>query len=200
MSWQDIFKEIGIIGIIAGLLTWLIKELGMNIINKNLKDYEQSLNQKSELFKKELSLIAQKANKLHEKRIERIEEIYSLLTDFHNDMQNLISWKITTGMSKEEIIEQEIVNINLANDSGKKFFDYYSKNRLYFNQETCELIDEIIKLLKGSHNDFSYKYLFNLSPDMSYQNIQRANENIREKVPRVKKALEDNFRKIIGVD
>lgn len=200
MNWEEILKQIGFVGIIAGFITWLVKELGQSYLNKNLESYKLNLNQKSEQFKKDLELIAQKANKLHEKRIDRIEQIYSLLTDFHNDMQNLTSWKIITGKSDDQIKQDEIDNVNKANESGSKFFDYYSKNKLYFNTETCEIIDNIQKILRSSHLDFSFKYMFNLSPEMSFKNIQSATEKIREQVPILKIELENNFRKIIGVE
>ena len=155
MNWGEIFKEIGIVGIFASLITWLIKSLGQRQIDKGLKQYELELSNKSDLFKQELSLsfekykselefLAQKANKLHDKRIERIErieQIYSLLTDFHNEMQQLISWKVVTGMSPEEIEQKEFERVQKAGESGNKFLDYYAKNKLYFNSETCSLID-----------------------------------------------------------
>ncbi len=81
MNWESVLKEIGIVGVIAGLITWLIKQLGQSYIDKNLKAYEKQLDNQSERFKQELAFISQKASKLHDKRIERIEEIYSLLTD-----------------------------------------------------------------------------------------------------------------------
>ncbi len=201
MNWESILKEIGVVGVLAGLLTWLIKQLGQNFIDKNLKAYEKKLDHQSELFKQELSFLSQKANRLHDKRIERIEEIYALLTDFHNDMQQLISWKIVTGMAKEEIEQQEIDNVNKANESGTKFLAYYTRNKLYFNDETCKLIEDIIKHLKGSHTDFTFKYIFqNIPAEMHYENVKNATEKIRETVPAIKVQLEANFRKIIGVD
>lgn len=201
MNWELILKDVGSVGVVAGLITWLIKQLGQNLINKDLKVYELELNKKAELYKQELSFLSQKANKLHDKRIERIEEIYSLLTDFHSDMNALVSWKVTTGMSNEEVKQQELDNVGKAGDSGNKFLSYYSKNRLYFNSDTCKFIDDIIKLLKDSHTDFSFKFIFgNISPQMEFENVKRATEGIRETVPKIKSELEYNFRKIIGVE
>jgi tagatose-1,6-bisphosphate aldolase len=144
--------------------------------------------------------VSEKANKLHDKRIERIEEIYSLLTDFHSEMQNLISWKVVTGMSKEDIEKQEFDRIQKAGDTGNKFLNYYAKNKLYFNQETCSLIDEIIDLLRTSHLDLSHKYVFGRMPaQLEFENVRNASQSIRDKVPEVKEKLEANFRQIIGV-
>lgn len=212
MNWDSIVKDLGIVTIIAGLITWLIQKLGENLIVKGQKNYELKLNNESEKFKSELNqslerykselnLIFEKSSKLHDKRIERIEELYYMINDFHNDMQLLVSWKIVTGMTNEEIKQEEFDNVKKAETSGNKFLLYYMRHKLYFSLETCILIDEIIKLLKESHSDFSFKYIFGpTSAEMEYQNVKSATEKIRVKVPNIKVKLEENFRKMIGVE
>lgn len=211
MNWEDIFKQLGTTTLIVAAVTWLVKQLGQMLIDKDIKLYEQKLNNDSELFKRDLSktleefkaslaFASEKASKLHIKRLEKIEEIYSLLTDFYNDMHVLTTWKVVTGMTKEEIKEQEINNVKKAGESGNKFLDYYAKNKLYFNSETCLLIDEIIKLLKDSHSDFSFRFIFQpIDAKYEMERIKEATDKIREKVPKVKEKLEENFRRIIGV-
>lgn len=212
MNWDSIIKDLGIFTIISGLITWLIQKLGENLIAKNQKSYElkltneserfkTELNQSLEKYKSELNLIFEKSSKLHDKRIDRIEELYYMLNDFHNDMQVLVSWKIVTGMTKQEVKQQEFDNVKKAETSGNKFLLYYMRHKLYFSLETCTLIDEIIKLLKESHADFSFKYIFGpTSAEMEYENVKKAIEKIRIKVPEIKVKLEENFRKIIGVE
>jgi len=212
MDWNKIFAEIGIVSVISGLIVWLIKQLGQSLIDKNVSLYEQKLQNKSDLYKAELNqslekykmdlaFLSQKAFKLHDRRLQKIDEMYSLLSEFYNDMFTLTTWKVVTGMSKEEIQKQEYGNTMKAGDSGNKFLSYYDKNKLYFNEETCKLIDEIIQLLKDSHSDFSFKYIFgSMSRDFEYESIKKATEQIRSKVPAVKLKLEKNFRDIIGVE
>ncbi|WP_341900744.1 hypothetical protein [Fluviicola taffensis] len=201
MNWETVLKEIGFVGIIGTLITWLIKQLGQNYLDKNLRSYELELTNRAELYKHELSLISQKASKLHEKRIERIEEIYSLLSNFHRDMGEIISWKVVTGMTPEEIKKQEIETVQKAGESGNLLFDYYLTNKLYFNDETCKYIDEIIKELRYGYSDLTFHYTFgNISPQMQFENVRKATVSIRETVPKIKKELEENFQKILGVE
>lgn len=216
MNWTQIFKEISIVTLIAGLITgavtWLIKQLGQSIIDKNMRLYEQNLSNQSELFKQNLNqsfeefkanlaLMSEKANKLHDKRIERIEKIYSLLTDFYDDMFQLIAIKIVTGMSQEQIDKQDIENAQKASESGNLFLNYYSRNKLYFNPETCELIREISDLMKGVYGDLTMKYTFGRMPaQFEFETVKTASTKIRDKVPELKLKLEDNFRVIIGVN
>ncbi len=212
MDWTKILSEIGIVGVISGLIVWLIKQLGQRYIDKGAKAYELKLQNKSDLYKAELNqslekykseiaFLSQKAFKLHDKRLERVEKLYSLLTDFYEDMYHLTTWKVVTGMSDEEVHNQNFENTKKAGNSGTEFFKYYSKNKLYFNQDTCGLIEEIIKLLKDSHFDFSYEYVFGpISADFKFESIKKATDKIREKVPKIKSELEENFRKIIGVE
>ncbi len=210
--WAFVLKELGYITIIAGFVTWLIKQLGQNLINKDLKVYEHELKSKSELFKQELnlsyekykhelSILESKVTKLHDKRIERIEMIYSLLTDFYNDMIDLVSMKIVTGRSTEEIEKQEKDDVNKAAQSGNAFLDYYTKNKMYFNNTTSDLIERIIKLLKESHSEFSMKYYFGTLPAKEhYAKIKIAIEKIKDEVPKIKTELEQNFKTILGVE
>jgi uncharacterized membrane protein YgaE (UPF0421/DUF939 family) len=212
MDWTKILTDIGIVGIISGLIVWLIKQIGQMFIDKNISLYKQELQNKSDQYKTELNQVfekykaelafhSQKAFKLHDRRLEKIDELYSLLSDFYNDMFTLTTWKIVTGMSQEEIKKQQFDNTMKAGESGNKFLSYYDKNKLYFNSETCKLIDEIIQLLKESHSDFSFKYIFGqVSPQMEIENVKQATEKIRNKVPDVKTKLEKNFRDIIGVE
>lgn len=212
MDWNKILTDIGIVGIISGLLVWLIKQLGQLLIDKNLSLYKQELQNKSDLYKSELNQVfekykaelafhSQKAFKLHDRRLEKIDELYSLLSDFYNDMFTLTTWKIVTDMTEEQIRTQEFNNTKKAGETGNKFLSYYDKNKLYFNSDTCKLIDEIIQLLKDSHSDFSFKYIFGqISPQMEIEKIKEATEKIRNKVPEVKAKLEKNFRDIIGVE
>ena len=51
MNWTNIISEIGIVGIISGLIVWLIKQLGQSYIDKNVKSYELELKNKSELLR-----------------------------------------------------------------------------------------------------------------------------------------------------
>ena len=212
MNWTNIISEIGIVGIISGLIVWLIKQLGQSYIDKNVKSYELELKNKSELFKvelnqsfekykSELEFLSQKANKLHDKRLEKIETFYEMLVDFNLDMETLASWKIVTGMTPEEIEKQNLEDVQKASESGNIFFMYYQKNKLYFSIPTCELIEDIIKSLKSSHADFSFKYMFlNLSPELKMEQVKRATNEIRTEVPKLKSKLEDNFREILGVN
>ena len=60
MDWNKIITDIGIIGIISGLLVWLIKQLGQLFINRNLSLYKQELQNKSDLHKSELNQVFEK--------------------------------------------------------------------------------------------------------------------------------------------
>src|SRR5690606_25534192 len=149
-------------------IVWLIKQLGQRYIDKRVKAYElelqnksdsykAELNQSLEKYKSEIAFLSQKAFKLHDKRLERVEKLYSLLTDFYEDMYHLTTCKVGTGMSDKEISNQSFQTTKKAGESGTKLLKYYSKNKLYLNQDTCKLIEGSITLLKDSHFDFSYE-------------------------------------------
>lgn len=211
MNTTELLENLGVFTIFGGLITWLIKSISQKALDKNLKAYELQLQNKAKLyqyeldqsiekFKHELSLLSDKANKLHSKRLDRIEKIYEMLIDFQNDMTWLVSGRLVTGMSTQEIKDEEFQRAIKAEKAGAKLFEYYSKHKLYFNDETCSKIDEIIKLLNDSHSDFSFKYIFGAgSAEFEIDRIKKVTKTVREKVPAAKEELENNFRKIIGV-
>lgn len=208
---ESIIIEIGKYLIFSGSFAWLVRELIKHLLSKNILSYKNELDSKTEQYKIDLSqslrqfehdleIIASKTTRLHEKRLERIENLYSYLIEYETEMNNMVSGKIVTGMTDEEVKRMEFEDVRKAGEAGQTFFEYYNKNKLFFNKDTCDLIEEIISNLKTSHQGVSLKYVFqNISPEMNYQNYKKAGEMVREVVPKIKLKLEDNFRTIIGV-
>lgn len=207
----EIFKELGVLGVLGALIVYLLQKISSHLLNKDVQKYQLELDQKTEKYKNglsvdleryksELLLIHNKITKLHDKRLDHIEEIYFLITDFHDQLQLLINWKVVTGKTKEEIAEDELEQVKIAEKAGNKFLKYYARHKLYFSKETSEIIDSIIKLLRDSHTDFTFKYVFGTgSPEFEIDRIKGITTNLRDKVPPLKKELEENFRSIMGV-
>lgn len=207
----EIFEKLGILGVLGALIIYLVQQLSLHLLNRDIKKYELEINQETEKFKNELNLslekhkselnlIYTKASKLHDKRLDHIAEIYSLLTEFHDYMQLLIGMKNTTGMTEEEKTHEELKDLKNSEIAGNQFLKYYSKHKLYFELEICSNIEEIIKLLRESHVDFSFKYIFGIgSPEFEMDKIKGISKNVREKVPELKKDLEKSFRELLGV-
>lgn len=198
---MDIWKELGTLSIITFGIIWLAKAVSKHLLDQNLKSHELVLNQKLEQYKSELRVTAEKESKLHDKRLDKIHELYSLLTDFYFDLDNLTRGKNVTGMSTEEIEMQNAQDVKCTYAHGYELSIFYEKNKLYFNDETCGLIEEILKTLKGCQYDLTFQYQWmNISVDLQIESFKNARNQIQNKVPMLKKELEKNFRSILKVE
>jgi len=211
MEWQVIIKEIGLIGIISTLITLLINELCKFYIGKRFKAYELELTDKYkdidrqlsiliESHKKSLELLYFKDSKLHEKRIEVIAELYEklvLLQFAMNDMTSLLKTVTLDAEKNNQIENAKIENSSKAYDD---FYIFYSKHRIYFSSQTCQLVNKIKDEFYDSYFDYThgkeyesenYEYFFKLA--------KHASDKVRKEIPMILDNIENEFRNIIGV-
>jgi hypothetical protein len=201
LKWNEILTSLGVITIISGLITWLIKQLAQRLIDGNLRAYESELSHKLEQYKSELNVSTQKATKLHDKRLDKIQEFYSLLVEFHIDLNQLILVKNITGKTDDEVKQMKIDDVKKMYESGYQLSMFYQKNKLYFNKLTCDSIDELLKTMRACQFDLSIQYQWlNLSIDLQMKSFEQAKEKLETIIPKLKGELEDNFRNILGVD
>lgn len=201
MTTYTLLKDLGVFTAILGAITWLANVLGKHLIDKNLKIHELMLDKQLEKYKSELLLINEKESKLHDRRLDRIQELYSLLTDFYIDLDTLTRWKNVTGMGDEEIKKQQLDEAKQTFTSGHEFSMFYEKNKLYFNPETCATIEELLTIMRGCQYDLTIQYQWmNLPADLQIKHFEQARDQLRTKVPELKQELEKNFRAILRVE
>lgn len=168
------------------------------------KIIENSANKRLEEFKSTLSVIQSKQTSLHNKRLKIIEELYEKLVDLNSTMAVLTSpLKQTTKDFKE--YEKELTE--KASSSFNDFNSFYQKNKIYFNENTNQIIDEI---LNGFHKAFWDYHQFNFYKDTGVterehiiearQKMTDAYKSVQNEIPKVRKKLEDEFRKLLNVD
>lgn len=201
MTTINLLEDLGIFTGMTIAITWLIKTLGKHLIDKNLKIHELMLNQQLEKYKSELLLINEKESKLHDRRLDRIQELYSLLTDFYSDLNTLTRWRKTTGMSDDEVKKQQLEDAKQTFTSGHEFSMFYEKNKLYFSPSTCSTIEELLKIMRECQYDLTIHYQWmNLPVDLQFQHFEQAKDQLTNKVPELKKELEKDFRSILRVE
>jgi hypothetical protein len=200
MGWV-IIKDLGIFTGIGGALIYLLKTLGKQFMDQHLEIHKIQLNQQLESHKAELELINVKQSRLHDKRIETFQELYEKLTEFYLDLDTLIRWKNVTNLSEDEIKKQQFEEANKTFESGSKFSKYYLMNKLYFSNEMCSTIDEIIREMRSCQYDLTIQYQWmNLSADLQMNFFTQAKEKLEKEVSILKEQLEKKFREILGVE
>ncbi len=184
-----IFTDLGIFAIAAFFIQKMI---------------ENSANKRLEEFKSTLSIIQSKQTSLHNKRLKIIEELYEKLVNLNSSMAILTSpLKQTTKDFKE--YEKEL--IEKASLSYNEFNAFYQKNKIYFNENINQIIDEI---LGGFHKAFWDYQQFNFYKETGVtekehiidarQKMTDAYKSVQNEIPKVRKKLEDDFRKLLNVD
>ncbi|MDT8411391.1 MAG: hypothetical protein RQ875_02925 [Vicingaceae bacterium] len=200
MNWTEIFKEIGIVGIVSGLLVWLFKQLGMHFIDRKFKAYELKLQTKSDDYKHELNLSFNKASKLHDRRLEKIERLYQNVVRLNSAMQMMTAkWKVVSGDEKKDE-EEENKRIEHAGDCYNKFLDFYTENRIFFSEETCIILDKLKTDYFDSFWDYTAKKRFGYTDfKLNWELATKASDKVKKEIPPVLSQLENDFRTLIGV-
>jgi hypothetical protein len=201
MDLIQLLKDLGIFAAIGGALTYLLQSLGKKFMDQNLEIHKMQLNHQLESHKAELELANLKQSKLHEKRIQTIQELYEKLTEFYLDLDTLIRWKNVTGLTEDEIKKRNFDDANKTFESGSKFTRYYILNKLYFNADMCIKIDKIIQEMRSCQYDLTIQYQWmNLPGDLQMNSFKQAKEKLEIEVPLLKEQIESKFREILGVE
>jgi hypothetical protein len=203
--WEAILYSLGGYAVLLACLGFLAKSIINHYLSKDIEKYKEQLKANSELAQKELEnslkLIAIEHNirfkSLHEKRAEVIAELYRRLSEAVNYTRSFLSlFEVDGDKSKPEKYE----------DAMRKFFDfgsYFEKHRIYFSQDHCDLIDAFFEKLRNPCIEFmNYLDVSPHDPDMVRRKGEvwvQAWRSVRDNIPPAQRALEDEFRKILGV-
>jgi len=165
---------------------------------------EKSANKRLEEFKSTLSVLQSKQTSLHNKRLEIIEELYSKLVELNNSMAILTNPLKQTNKDFEEYEKELTEN---ASSSYNSFNSFYQKNKIYFNENTNKIIDEI---LNGFHTAFWDYNQFNFYKNTgvtdreeiikSRKKMMDSYKSVKDEIPKVRKKLEEEFRKLLSVE
>jgi hypothetical protein len=213
---DEILKMFGSVAIGTSIIVSTIAFLGKKILDQFLKrDLEKFKNQlivenekaklefekQVENYKATLNLFNSKQIKLYSKQASIIETLYKYLTDVHWKMLDMTAlFRNVTGKDDQTISAEELDRVQVTAEAGNLFFEFYRNNKIYFSQETCELIESIQNQLRETHSDYSFKYVYGLPPsEMTYEMAKNANEKVREDIPKLLTKLENDFRECLGV-
>jgi len=202
INWTEIVKFLGIFGITAITITSLIGYIGRKYIDliaqKKLEEAKNSLLKNATEYQIKIS-------GLHTERLEAIKELYSKLSELHNSVFILV---IAGNGDKSNL--QEVEKLYESYYDLRKFFN---ANRILFNRELCTLInDTLLKIhtslfkFKGiiEKNDKIEKEFFvdriNYLERIKCEDWDLAANLIEKEVPILQEKLENEFRKLIGVE
>lgn len=187
--------------IFAGLASYVavyLREKGKNLATKeDIGEITRQIEKVKLDSAKELHRFQIASSGLLKKRAEVIEEIYHLVVDTEEMFGRFVDffeWK--NDPSKDE----------LRKEGGRLLYDFlrkYKKNRIYFSEEVCEKL--------RSFSDSIYKVTIQFSFAITAQNEGEhlkdftnrwveANKNFNEQIPKIRKSIEEEFRRLLCVE
>lgn len=177
---------------ICGLIVFLIRAVVKVLIERDVEKFKAQL----QLSVKEREI---QFSTLHIKRAKIITQLYSKLVDVHTAMEAFI--KDHSGDLNSPKRQEALSKLG-------ELKDFTSKNRIYFDDQICELLDDIITKL--GHIDMD-KFLANDFKNVANftGNIEDAKESeklkkeiwdtVHNTVPVLQEQLRKKFQKLLGV-
>jgi hypothetical protein len=158
--------------------------------------FQKTLDRDLEAFKSRLATeghnLQQQASLVNERRAEVVASLYGKVVEASLRMEALVS-PLQFGGQDVEAKKSEAWN---ASVEATMFFE---KRRIYLTEPICELVSELLELLRDSFSKFHIAVR-----DGEYETNDptlwiEAAEQLREKLPIVKRRLEIHFKNLIGI-
>lgn len=203
--FETILITLGSSTLLVVALGFLSRSIINHYLSKDIETYKIKIKAESDIsqeqLKNSLKLIAVeheiRFKRLHEKRAEVLDELYAHLAEavyLTRSFVSIMEW-VGDKSKQDKYLEamQKIV----------EFYRYFDRHRIYLTDEQCELIDAFVDRLREPSIEFSF-YLdvpkFNQEMLKEKSKVWReAWESVEKKVPPARQALEDEFRKMLGV-
>lgn len=173
-------------------------------LSKELESHKSELDKEAESYRANLQLISLehqiRYSKLHEERGIAIKEIYSLLVQLKNKLEYFTS--VFQGPDWTSDIDREKAAIEAQNNLLK----FFQTNRLFFSDKICSQVDHIIKLSWGIIVDMNVakieatEALSGPERADAKRKWQEANSKVTSEMNTAMRALEKEFKALIGVD
>ncbi len=212
LTWINLLKDIGIFGISAAIIKTLVDSSANRKLEKykqtltfSTKEFELKLNSSLEKYKSDISLHLNRQNKLHEKRLLVIDEMYKLLVTLDSAMREMTQFMKPI---IEDAEKEEKERIARSQNAFSKYNNYFLFNKLYFNKETADLMETLRKeYFSASWDYFEPKRMQEFAGDQlsaegkhnAHKIALDASKRIVNDIPKTLQALEAEFRKLLGV-
>jgi len=196
MAWLDIIEFLG--G--ATIISLTVAFLGKSAIEAYLAGRVEAYKNNLEKIANEHSI---RFHRLHAERAEVIKGIYTKLS-FLDDM--LYSTLRQFQAVEEPVLKEKVQRLA---EQFNDFRTYFLPNRIFFEEKLCLLIDSILDAAKGvfydittypvDTTDLSYKYDRELLKERCAF-WEKARNIHKSEIADLKKELEQEFRKILGIN
>ncbi len=201
----EIVKFLGGTALALAAVGWLVRSVIVHLLSKDIESFKEQLRAQSavqlERLRHELRLVAAEHEKrtqlLQERRAQTIAELYSKLMHFLAAAESFASFMEWSGEpSKRE-------KAKLLDGRAGEFHEYFLCNRIYFSEDVCEKVETLFREVQGSSVRFSVWLAQGEKGEAVATQVNEAWEEawkaMKDKVPPLLKAIEAEFRELLGV-
>lgn len=206
-----LIRDLGIFTVAAGLIGYIARGAITSYFNKQEQDFQGEIDKEVQQFQndleKELQRVQNELEKeqivfsgLHEQRAEIVSEFYAKMSEFDEDMRDMVNPFIPSGDTpREERIDE-------AAESGEEFRRYYREKKIYFPPHICEMVEDLLKKYRDMFQEFS---VFRIHDDQdspyepgesSEKWVENWQSLTEDEIPELREELENHFRDLLGVD
>jgi hypothetical protein len=196
MWWETLIQS-GANVLIFGLAAYYIQVLINRSATNKINFYKSELDIKLAEHKEELERMTFKYSKFHERRLERLSDLYARISDLNIYMHDLTAiFKAV----KDNYEKEELERMEKAKNAFNDFLFCFERNRIYINKNTCQLFIELRNEYLG--NIIKYHSAHNKNGDAlsHFKMIKEIQVSMQEKIPKIREELEEEIRGLISID
>ena len=185
IDWNGILQNLGLFTVLTGALGFLLRSLIRQVLNREIEAFKHNLEMRAFEHKVVFS-------NLHEKRAEIITNLYKKLCKATSALVNFIKPLVRANDLSE------IKRSKNAVDTFNNLIHYFVENEIFFNEETCSLLNKFILENKEVIRIFRSKdFIQEKMP--SVDKWEAALDKFEGIEKTIKKELKGEFRTILGV-
>lgn len=193
-----LIEELGIFAVGATVVGWVTRKFISQYFDKELSKYQAEIDKELSRYQTELEKEKLQFSELHNERAKITAELYEKFVLFEEDLRSLTHPMEQAGDPPESDVYED------ATKSGNEFLNFYMKNKIYFPEEICETIEDIIDESMEIHNKKGLRMKkfaqFETDRESFEKEIEFWNRVAEDDIPELKRELESHFRGLLGVD
>jgi len=205
MTWINLLRDLGVFSIIAYAIQRIIDnsssrklETYKQELDFTIRSYQLTLDTDLERYKSEASLHFNKQTTLHERRLTIIVELDLSMRAMSSIVQFVV----------EDAKKEDEERVNTAQKAFHDFEMYLLLNKLYFNDSTVSLLENVRTEYRSANWDyFEPRRMESISGGEltkeerrdSWKKMINASKRISEDIPNIISPLKIEFQKLLGV-
>jgi len=194
MDWTGIAKTVGTTGVVVFAIGYFLRQVFQQVLSRDLEKFKADLSARHDIeierLRKDLRIAASehetRFTRLHETRLQKIAELYRLLARAHRAFGDYLTTVQPGGAPDPKD----------AKERGTEFVEYFSENRIYFEESLCRDIDaaddEFMRALSEMEG---YPPRMPGRPGKWLETWK----GFKDRFPPLRMKIEEHFRELLGV-